>query len=338
MTGVQVVARRSSRGPADSRNEVHVAVEANGPASGTRVVTIQLADSWAIRVLLDRGADIGSAWFRGSPIAWTSPIGERAPLSSLRGTEWLSAFGGGLVTTCGLRNVGSPSEGHPLHGAYSHQPATLVALEEQTRGTDVGVSIRTRVDELLAPLGHLRLDRTIEAWTGSGLVTVTDVTTNLGAAIEPAPILYHVNLGAPIVSPEATIAVSSQRVTPRDLASSAQLELVSRFGPPDAVAPEAVFEHELQPDPAGDAHVEVANRAAGLVCSLTWPVDTLPRFHQWTRRSPGWYVLGLEPANCSVEGRAHDRALGRLPFLDVGESRVTRLTIDVRELSPSSHQ
>ncbi|MBA2719717.1 MAG: DUF4432 family protein [Chloroflexi bacterium] len=54
---------------------------ADGPAAGTRVITVQLADSWVFRVLLDRGADIGSAWFRGSPIAWTSPVGERPRFS-----------------------------------------------------------------------------------------------------------------------------------------------------------------------------------------------------------------------------------------------------------------
>ena len=39
--------------------------------------------------------------------------------------------------------------------------------------------------------------------------------------------------------------------------------------------------------------------------------------------------LGLEPANCSVRGRAFDRAEGRLPVLEPGEERVTRLEISV---------
>lgn len=317
--------------PAHPRSEIHVGVVADGPAAGTRVITVQLADSWVFRVLLDRGADIGSAWFRGSPIAWTSPIGERPPLQSLRGDAWLGAFGGGLVTTCGLRNVGSPSEGYPLHGAYSHQRATLVGIEERVIGDARHVSIRTRVDEVLTARGHLRLERTIAASSGSGVLTIDDVTTNLGPMVEPAPILYHVNLGAPLISPGATVRVGARLVTPRDPASAAQLEFVTRFGPPDALALEAVFEHELQADEAGNAHAEVANAEARLVCRLSWPIDTLPRFHQWIRRSPGWYVLGLEPANCSVQGRSHDRALGRLPFLDVGERRVTRLTFDVSE-------
>jgi hypothetical protein len=42
------------------------------------------------------------------------------------------------------------------------------------------------------------------------------------------------------------------------------------------------------------------------------------------------YALGLEPANCSVLGRAADRAAGRLPILAPGESRTTSLEISVK--------
>jgi hypothetical protein len=40
-------------------------------------------------------------------------------------------------------------------------------------------------------------------------------------------------------------------------------------------------------------------------------------------------VLGIEPSNCSVLGRAHDRAEGRLPSIHPGEERLTTVRIDV---------
>lgn len=43
----------------------------------------------------------------------------------------------------------------------------------------------------------------------------------------------------------------------------------------------------------------------------------------------GIYVLGLEPANCSVMGRSADRAAGTLPMLAPGQPRTTRLRISV---------
>jgi hypothetical protein len=52
--------------------------------------------------------------------------------------------------------------------------------------------------------------------------------------------------------------------------------------------------------------------------------------HQWIHPAPRIAVLGLEPANCSVRGRAFDRAEGRPPVPAPGEERVTRLQISVR--------
>jgi hypothetical protein len=48
--------------------------------------------------------------------------------------------------------------------------------------------------------------------------------------------------------------------------------------------------------------------------------------------APGLGVLGIEPANCSVLGRAHDRAERRLPELAPGEERISRLEIRARRI------
>jgi len=43
----------------------------------------------------------------------------------------------------------------------------------------------------------------------------------------------------------------------------------------------------------------------------------------------GLYVVGLEPANCGVEGRAKERERGTLQFLEPGEKRYYNLEIGV---------
>jgi hypothetical protein len=47
---------------------------------------------------------------------------------------------------------------------------------------------------------------------------------------------------------------------------------------------------------------------------------------------PNVYALGIESANCSLLGRAHDRAEGRLPFLEPGEARRTSIAVTVEEM------
>jgi hypothetical protein len=58
----------------------------------------------------------------------------------------------------------------------------------------------------------------------------------------------------------------------------------------------------------------------------------LPRLWQWVDPAAGVCALGIEPANCFVLGRAHDRAEGRLPFLEPGQARRTRIAVTVEEV------
>ena len=312
--------------------ETHVAIALDGAAAGSRVISVQMLEGWSFRVLLDRGGDIGSAWYSGRPISWISPVGETGPLDQPREFDWSNAFAGGLVTTCGLRNVGLPSEGHGQHGLFSHCRATLMGLDRHIDDSGLTVVIRTVTDEIAAPTGHFQVTRTVTAEAGLGRLSLVDVTTNLGAQAEAAPLLYHLNLGYPLVQPGTEIAWPGHRAIPRDADAQAQLGLVYMAGEPDDDAPEAVFEHAVQPDGEGQAAVIVTSPQAGMRCAIRWSTDELPRLHQWVRRSRGWYVLGIEPANCSVMGRAHDRAAGRLPYLPAGASRTTRFRFDISEM------
>jgi hypothetical protein len=138
-----------------------------------------------------------------------------------------------------------------------------------------------------------------------GGVRIRDTTRNLGRNPEPAPLLYHCNLLWDEVD------IDSTEVRPRD--DDARNGDWRSLGPP---GPERVYEH------VGATHATVALGDVRITVR-----SSLPRLWQWIH--PDYGVLGIEPANCSVLGRAHDRAEGRLPVLEPGEERVTTLDIDV---------
>lgn len=304
----------------------------DGPARGCRALDLGVAGGIDVRILPDRGFDVGPAWYGGLPLAWVSAVGESAPLSSPTGMAWLAAFGGGLVTTCGLRNVGSPSEGHGLHGRFSHLRASDVRVGREVKEGDVLLTARATIDEVDAQEAHLRVERTIRTRTARGLVELTDVTTNLGGAPEPAPILYHVNLGVPLFDEGARLEIDSGEVVPRDADAERGLSTWMAPGPPEEGAPEMVFEHAVRADDEGWGRAALINRSVGLELVLRWRQAELPRFHQWLHLGRSMYVLGLEPASCSVLGRAADRAMGALPELEPGERRTTELQIVARLL------
>ena len=234
-----------------------------------------IAGELAVDVLPERGLDLGRAEFQGTRFSWESSS---------------EPWWGGLMFTCGLQNVGVPSEGQPQHGAYRTRPARDVAIHDGT--------VSGRVRE-----GPLELTR--EITIDDGGVSVTDVVANVGESAEPAPLLYHVNLLWDEVE------IDGERVEPRD--EDARRGDWQSLGPP---GPERVYEH------VGASRAIV--RLGELRLTIT---SDLPRLWQWIH--PDYGVLGIEPANCSVLGRAHDRAEGRLPMLAPGEARTTTLRIGV---------
>jgi uncharacterized protein DUF4432 len=299
-------------------------VVTDGPAAGCRAIDLRVSEGIDLRLLPDRGLDAGAAWFRGVPIAWIAPGGERRP-----GSDWLRAWGGGLVSTCGLRNVGAPSEGQPMHGEIHQQPATIDAV---TRDADGILTVRGRVSEVSALDFHLELERTWTTRAGAGRVTLVDVLRNRGRAPEAVPVLYHVNLGAPLWADGAELVLDARATHPRDADAAPHVDSWRRAPGVVEGARERVFEHEVVAGEDGWGRARVRNPALGLEVEVRWDVAGLPRLWQWVHPAPGLAVLGIEPANCSVLGRAHDRADGRLPVLEPGAERVTRLELLARRI------
>jgi hypothetical protein len=255
-----------------------------------------------------RGLDIGAAWFRGLPLAWIARAGEGGAETG----EWREAWGGGLVTTCGLDNVGAPSEGIGLHGTYTFLPARDLAIERSVSE----VVVRGVVDD---PRG-LTVEREIRTTVGAGRVELVDATVNTVDEPLEAPLLYHVNLGWPLWDTGARVETNATEVRPRD--EDASPHDWSAAPEPES-APERVWEH------AGATEAAVVNERLGLRVTIEFG---LPRLWHWVDPAPGVYALGIEPANCSVLGRAHDRAEGTLPFLQPAEKRTTRIAINAEEM------
>jgi len=297
-----------------------------GPAS-MRALDLRLYRGLQLRLLPDRGLDISSAWFDNVPLAWHSRVGEVPPIRPLAGADWLKGFGGGLVTTCGMQNVGARSEGHGVHGTFSHTPAHDVSWRREIREGRLRVDVFAVIDDI-DPLGvQLRCERRVSASTDQPQVTITDTVTNIGGIATPAPWLYHINVGAPLWSTGATLVIDSAAVIPRDDASALAADTWMSHRRAVADSPEMVVEHVL--DAAQPGVARVSNQRLGLSMVVSWDRTALPRLHQWLHRAVGINGLAIEPANCSVLGRSADRRDGVLPVLEPGAQRTTEIKISM---------
>ena len=79
------------------------------------------------------------------------------------------------------------------------------------------------------------------------------------------------------------------------------------------------------PDESGWEQVRLENRREHIGLTLSFDTATLPLFVQWKNFVKGEYVMGLEPANCTIDGRSDALARGQMQFLEPGQSVTYRL-------------
>lgn len=309
-------------------------VEDDGPARGARRLRMINGGGLEIDVHPDRGLDIGQVTVDGMPVAWISPVGVTAPhFYEPEGRGWLRTFTGGLLATCGLDTFGPPSTdggaSFGLHGRIGTTPALLTAVET----TSDGVVVRGEVRQASVFGEHLVLRRQISSQAGSDSIVVEDTVTNEGFEDCPFMLMYHVNLGWPLLDDTSMIDIPSVHVRPRDADAEDGITTLLEFPAPMANMREQVFHHAFAE--GDDPQVRVTNPANGLSFAMTFSRDTLPYMVQWKMPGEGHYVLGVEPVNCdSLAGRAQARAEGLVTSLAPGASASMRVAFHLRRQLP----
>lgn len=309
----------------------------DGNEAGVRVLEFKTGSGLRFTVLPDRGMDIADAEFNGAPLAWCSPTGITHPaFYEAQGLGWLRTFYGGLLVTCGLMNVGVAAEDHGeyfgIHGRAANIPAKNVRYDAEWRGDDYVLWAKGKVRETRVFGENVLLTRAITTRLGSHTIEIEDVIENCGFQDTPLMILYHINAGFPVLDETSELLINS-KITPRDTPARQGLKVAQRGAPPTPGFQEQVHHHKVTPDPDGWATVVLVNRAfnngRGIGLQIRYRPDELPHFWQWRMMGEGTYVMGLEPANCSVLGRAEERRRKRLPMLRAGETKAHHLSISV---------
>jgi hypothetical protein len=310
-------------------------VEEEGPARGARRIRLVTGGGLEVEIHPDRALDLGQVTYRGVPVAWMSPTGMVAPgLTESRGQQWLRSFGGGLLATCGLDTFGPPTvdDGveYPQHGRIGVVPATVTRAE--VKGTELVVSGIVRQSGVFGE--NLVLERTWSADLGGTTLRLRDVVRNEGATDAGHMVLYHVNVGWPLLDESATLDLPSREVNPRDADARSGAGRWHQIEEPQAGSREQVFGHDFRD--SGTAVVSVDNPGIDTRLELRFDTGTLPALHQWKMSGEGHYVMGLEPVNVNTfAGRAGARAAGSLPVLKPGRS--VAYTIDFA-FSPSTER
>ena len=314
----------------------------DGPERGVRAIEVRTGTGFVFWVLPDRGMDVWRVEYQGAPLAWQSPTGPVHPAHYVpEGLGWLRGFAGGGLVTCGLTHLGPPTPEQGLHGRASYLPAYDVGIEQ---GWDLDenpdgprdeyqIRIRGKVRETSVFGENLVLSRRLRADLGESSFDLIDTVENRGHEPVPHVILYHINAGFPLVSPEAELLAPSREVQGADPTAEKEKADHARFGPPQPGYAERVYFHTLHSRPPSMTAVALVNRGfengRGLGYVLRFDPATLPCFTEWKMTGPGLYVVGTEPGNVFPRSRDRLRAEGRLPMLQPGEKREYFLRFEV---------
>ena len=148
-------------------------------------------------------------------------------------------------------------------------------------------------------------------------------------------ILYHINGGYPAIGPNGRLVSPTLAATPRDAEAEKGKDRYAEFPAPIPGYLEQVYYHELAADAQGLVRAGLANESfaggKGFGFYVSYRAEQLPFFTEWKMVGQVDYVVGMEPANCHVEGRARERERGTLQFLEPGERRCYELEIGVLE-------
>jgi hypothetical protein len=265
----------------------------DGAGAGLDVID---CNNGKLRFLINvsKACDIMQLYHEGQNLSFVSKNG-----FTKREIPFLNRFEGGMLYTCGLDSVGG-REGFELHGTFHNTPAEIVRAECTEREIVVEAVIRST-----ALFGkNLVMRRRIVSAVGSDALSVEDTLTNEGYRDEDYCLLYHVNVGYPMLDAGCRIVADVSDSIPRTPWSAQNAD--TRYEIKDDVPNEEECCYFLK---LARPEIALVNEKIGKQFVLSYSQDTLPCFVEWKSMASGDYALGLEPCTTELDDRFAYRTL-----------------------------
>lgn len=262
-----------------------------------------------LRFLLNesKALDIMQIFCDGENMSFVSKNGFTA-----REIAFENRFEGGALYTCGLDAVGGV-EGKEVHGSFHITPAEVIRAECAEDGIYVEADIKST-----ALFGkNLVMRRKIFSAYNSSKIELRDELVNLGTKEEDYCLLYHINLGYPLLAEGGKIIADTEKVKGRNDRAEKFIKEWDTVFPPEDNAEEACY--YLKPK---DGTVYYFNPRSKRKFTLNFS-DNLDNFVLWKSWASGDYALGLEPTTTLLDENFSYRKIS------AGKSEFYRVTLAI---------
>jgi hypothetical protein len=292
-----------------------------GRGGGGKAIEVVTGGGLEFTVLQDKCLDVLDLRYKGINLSFIAKAGATAPQYYNPHNEFLYYFQGGMVATCGLRNAGASGEDegeqHTLHGRIGNTPADNVSANAVWQGDEYLMSISGEMREAALFKENLVLRRRIETKLGSNSFKIIDRVDNETCKSEALMLLYHINFGFPFLGQGLKLLLPrGTQSRPRDAEAAKGIDIFRSFEKPIDGYAEQCFYHEMATLPGGETCVLLRNNDLGIAAYIKYNINQMPVTTQWKCVASGDYALGIEPANCHVEGKAKERREGTLKSVD----------------------
>lgn len=308
-----------------------------GRAMGMRCLTIDTGTMQTV-LLPERGMGIWKCITRNMELGWQSPVHgpvhpALVPVGDPSGIGWLEGFDE-LLVRCGLLSNGAPDFDetgrvrYPVHGRIANLPCHSLSIEVQP---ELGVlEVIGRVVESRFLVYTLELESRVRFQIGRNTIEINDTVTNPLSTPGSMQLLYHINLGQPILQSGSKILAALDRLAPRDARAAEGVATWDHCEGPESGYREQVYFTTPLMDENYWTEALLTNHDASLGFSVQFDARTLPCLNFWknTAGVEDGYVCGLEPATGFPNTRTFEEQQGRLVRLSGGQSRSFRLKLN----------
>jgi len=305
-----------------------------GRADGVRVIDVHNGGNLSVTIAPDRCMDLPFVRFKGRCLNYVTSNGISHPAYyEVTGEGWSEAFSGGFLYTCGLSNTGVRSrtdwDAQKEHGCIANRPAEHVNIVRTESPDGPAVEITGTMKEGMLAGTNLSLTRRIRISYLQDKIEITDTVKNEGFRRVPHTILYHCNMGYPLLQPDSVFTLPHSAVRARTAFAEKMLPHLDNILPPQDELEEMCYYYTVEANEDGWCEARLENPRENIRLRLKFDTSTLDHFIQWKNFVKGEYIMGLEPANAPIDGREDAIARGELPYLDGGESRTYRLLFEL---------
>ncbi len=308
-----------------------------GRQEGVQVIDVDNG-AMTFTIVPTRGFEIWKAQVGKLRLGWDSPIREIIHPSYIRLTDnggqgWVAGFGG-LMVRGGLASFGSAAQDGDqqltLHGHVDYLPASHVSVRYESAPVPRLV-FQGVVNDVQTFGPQLRLTSEISTEIGKPELVFDDQVTNLSDVPQEMQLLYHTNFGTPLLGAGAEFVAPVKQVAPINAVSAAG-DLVgwNRYSGPHAPPYAAqVFNMQLYGDANGRTKAMLKSPQGDQGVLMTFDLKGLPYMNVWKNEvtAKAGYVTGLEPGTGFPNSRPVERAAGRVPKLQGGETYKVHLAI-----------